>query len=620
MTDQQFDARVAQLAAFATRNPGAYKLRVLLMALLGNAYLAAMLLVIVLLFAISLFSIVYLKALGIKLALVIGAFLWLILRALWVKIAAPEGTAVNRRDCPDLFAMIDQLRHSLHAPRFHHVLVTDEFNAGVAQVPRLGIFGWHRNYLLLGLPLMKALSVDQFKAVLAHEFGHLARGHGAFSNWIYRLRLRWARLVGILGAVDSAGSFLFKPFFNWYAPAFAAYSFPLARANEYEADATAARLTSASTAAAALTNVNVIGFYLGERYWPQIHRQADDHQQPAFAPFDHLAPSINTDLDPTAVAQWLERAMRQTTVSTDTHPALADRLRALDQAPASDPPAAGQAADRLLGGALLTITDAFDSRWKQQIMPSWLERYRNVQEGRNRLAELDTRSLEGELPLDEAFERARLTEGIGRNPDAALEQLQALAQRAPERAGIQFAVGQLLLSRDDDAGRAAIERAMALDENAIASGSEALRDYFARVGRTEEAERWHQSLVERATLEEAARRERGTIKANEKFEPHGLDDASIEALRTQLRSIEPAIRRAYLVKKRVLHLPQHVCYVLGFTITGTFRLHDAKKAALVGQTISQSLKFPGETVIFNVEGSNAAFAGKFKKIKTARLL
>ncbi len=620
MTDDQFDARVAQLAAFANRNPGAYKLRVLLMALLGNAYLAAMLGVIALLFAISLFSIVYLKAIGIKLALVIGAFLWVILRALWVRVAAPEGTPVKRRDCPDLFAMIDQLRRSLRAPRFHHVLVTDDFNAGVVQVPRLGIFGWHRNYLLIGLPLMKALSVDQFKAVLAHEFGHLARGHGAFSNWIYRLRLRWARLIGMLGAVESAGSFLFKPFFNWYAPAFAAYSFPLARANEYDADATAARLTSASTAAAALTNVNVIGYYLGEQYWPQIHRQADDHQQPAFAPFDHLAPSINTDLAPAAVAQWLDRAMRQATAATDTHPALSDRLRALNQAPVSDPPAPGQAADRLLGAALQTITDTFDSRWKQRIMPSWLERYRNVQDGRNRLAELDARALEGELPVDEAFERARLAESIGHNPDAALAQLQALALRAPDRAGIHFALGQLLLSRNDDAGRAAIERAMAQDESAIAPGSEALRDYYARAGRTEDARAWHEKLVERAILEESARRERNTIKANEKFEPHGLDDATIEALRAQLRTIEPAIRRAYLVKKRVLHLPRQVCYVLGFTITGTFRLHDAKKAALVSQTISQTLKFPAETMIFNVEGSNAGFAGKLKKVKTAQVL
>ena len=46
------------------------------------------------------------------------------------------------------------------------------------------MFGWYRNYLLIGLPLAKALTVEQFKAVLAHEFGHLAKGHGAMSNWI----------------------------------------------------------------------------------------------------------------------------------------------------------------------------------------------------------------------------------------------------------------------------------------------------------------------------------------------------------------------------------------------------------------------------------------------------
>jgi len=54
----------------------------------------------------------------------------------------------------------------------------------VVQSPREGIVGWPRNYLLIGLPLMKTLSVDQFEAVLAHELGHVARGHGKVSNWI----------------------------------------------------------------------------------------------------------------------------------------------------------------------------------------------------------------------------------------------------------------------------------------------------------------------------------------------------------------------------------------------------------------------------------------------------
>jgi len=74
-------------------------------------------------------------------------------------------------------------------------LITDDFNAAVVQIPRLGLLGWYRNTLLIGLPLMKALTRQQLAAVLAHEFGHLAGGHGRLGNWVYRLRFGWARLA-----------------------------------------------------------------------------------------------------------------------------------------------------------------------------------------------------------------------------------------------------------------------------------------------------------------------------------------------------------------------------------------------------------------------------------------
>lgn len=110
------------------------------------------------------------------------------------------------------------------------MLLSDDFNAAVTQVPRLGIFGWPRNYLLLGLPLMKVLSREQFKAVLAHEYGHLAGGHARLSNWIYRQRQRWGKLLNALSEYQGYGSFLFLPFLRWYTPYFNAFSFPLARA------------------------------------------------------------------------------------------------------------------------------------------------------------------------------------------------------------------------------------------------------------------------------------------------------------------------------------------------------------------------------------------------------
>ena len=97
-------------------------------------------------------------------------------------------------------------------PKVHEVLLTHDFNAAIAQVPRLGLFGFHKNYLILGLPLMMALSLDQFRAVLAHEFGHLSGAHGRFGSWIYRIRRSWYQLMANLEHQQHWGAFIFDRF------------------------------------------------------------------------------------------------------------------------------------------------------------------------------------------------------------------------------------------------------------------------------------------------------------------------------------------------------------------------------------------------------------------------
>lgn len=610
MTNDQFEALVGRLEQQAQTNPRGYQFKVLMLALFGNAYLAAVLLVLVVVLLALVASVAVLKALALKLILIFGFFLWMVLKAMWVKIDPPTGVEIDARQAPELFAMVDALRRELGAPRFHHVLVTDEFNAGVVQTPRLGIFGWPRNYLLIGLPLMKSLSVEQFRAVLAHEFGHLARGHGRLSNWIYRQRLRWSRLLQALEANDSKGSFLFKPFIDRFAPYFNAYSFPLARANEYEADATSARLTSASAAAEALTGVNVVGSYLAERYWPQIHRQADDRPAPAFAPFVGMAQGVANEVDEDSARGWLEQALARRTDVADTHPALHDRLAAIGEAPRLAIPAAGDSADRLLGTALATITEGFDQRWLAHIQPSWTERYLEVSEGRRRLAELDALAAQGgELGLQDAYDRARLTESVGGAAEAAFEQYRELHRRAPDDSVINLTLGARLLGRDDAEGCALVERAMQLDDGAIASGSELLRDYHWRQGRSDEAHAWHQRLMERVQLEQAAARERDELKLSDKLDAHGLAPDEVAPLAAALAAI-PGLRKAYLARKRVRHLADNPCFVLGYRVTPWYRLHSKRRAQEVMEQIRQSVRFPYETLIVNVEGDNYRFGRK----------
>ena len=619
MTDEEFETLVGRLDQQAKRNPAGYRKRVLLMALLGNAYLGVMLALIALLVVAAAISVVWLKAAGVKIAILMAAFLWLVLKALWVGLAPPEGTKITENDAPALFGMIEELRRALRSPRFHHVLVTDDFNAAVVQAPRLGLFGWYRNYLLIGLPLAKALTVEQFKAVLAHEFGHLGMGHGRMSNWIYRQRLRWSRLMAALEAAESWGVVLFRPFLRWYAPYFNAYSYPLARANEFEADATSARLASRRAAAEALTAVNVVHCYLQERFWPQIVRRADEMPQPAFAPFSVMGAHVAGEIDPASIEAWLAQALVRKTTLDDTHPSLTERLGALGEEPALALPAPGAAADRLLGAALERITSEFDQRWHNGILPSWQERHREVQEARGRLAELDAKHASGaELSLQEAYDRAILT-GSADNPDGCIEQLRALQARAPDDPVLHYTLGVRLLWRDDDSGMALLKRAMERNPWEIVRCCEALRDYCWRKGREEEAREWHRRMSERMAIEHAAKKERDEVRTSDKFEHHGVDPAALAQMQAQLKAI-PGLRKAYFVMKRVKHMPERACYVLGFTLGGWLPWGKKDSSQVVLRRIQESVQFPGETMILRVEGKNSAFGRKFRWMRRSRIV
>jgi len=618
MTNDEFAALVKRLEESARRGPALYRWRVLLLAMLGNAYLMLVLLLIAALFLASLVSLVFLKALAFKIIIPMGIFLWVVLKSLWVKVAPPQGVRLRRKEAPELFKLIETLRRRARAQRFHQVLITDDFNAGVVQRPRLGIFGWYSNYLLIGLPLMKMLSVGQFAAVLAHEFGHLAKGHGRLSSWIYRQRLRWSQLMRLFGEEGYRGSFLFTPFLNRFAPYFNAYSFPLARANEYEADAASVRATNKAVAAEALTAVHVVGSYLNRHFWPQIYRQADETPQPNFAPYREMRGDLPRAVPPETISQWIDQAMQAQTGLGDTHPSLSDRLGALGEQPRFAPPAVGKSADNLLGPSLARLTEQFDRNWAAATAEGWRRRHEEVLKGREALAQLEQKATGGqELTLQEAYDRAKLTEKYGAGADAALAQFEALQQRAPEDVLLCFALGVRWLNRDEERGMTLVRYAMDHDAEAFVPGAEALRDYYWRLGNHDEAHRWHDHMLERAEANRLAAKERGEVRLSDKYERHGLNEQAVEAIRAKLKVI-PGLRKVYFVRKQVKHHPERSFYVLGFTVRLALRAKRLRTE--VQQRVLNEVSFPGETMVLSVEGDNYRFGRKFRWMRGSRIL
>jgi Zn-dependent protease with chaperone function len=62
--------------------------------------------------------------------------------------------------------------------------------------------------MLLGLPLMQLLTVSQFRAILAHEFGHFYAGDTRMGPWVFRARMNMAQVIRRLGKDSTMLSFL----------------------------------------------------------------------------------------------------------------------------------------------------------------------------------------------------------------------------------------------------------------------------------------------------------------------------------------------------------------------------------------------------------------------------
>jgi Zn-dependent protease with chaperone function len=542
---------VERLERSAARSPGAYRFKLALLAVAGYAVLAVALVLalalslglgLVLLLTKSVWAIKLIKLVWIPLVLA-----WLILKALWVKIPEPEGRRLRPGEAPALEREIERLRREAGAPPLAGIVIDTDLNAAAASVPRLLGLAGNRHFLVLGLPLLRVMSPDEMASVIAHEFGHFGGGHGRFAGWIYRVRQSWFRLLDALQQQRSAATGLFVRFFDWYAPYFNAYSFVLARNNEYEADAVAARLVGAPAAGRALVRVNLAAQRLHGEFWPRIDRLALVQPEPPAALYAEMARSL---AEPAASdAEGLARALASTPTLDDTHPVLSLRLSALGVPAELAPPPPVSAAQAWLGPLADQLQAEFDQDWHRWVGERWSQRHQGHAAARERHAVLAAQRDEGGQSPPERLEWAQLCEQLGHDGDVLPLYEEALAA-APDSAAALWSVASLHLERDDPAGLPLAERAIALDPEFEPRALQLMADFHYR--RNEDAA--HDAVAQRLRAWHARQArhdaERGKLGKSDRYRPHDLAPGERDALEAAFRS-HGKIKKAWVVRKEV---------------------------------------------------------------------
>jgi Zn-dependent protease with chaperone function len=237
----------------------------------------------------------------------------------------PPGPRLPPHDQPELFALISDVAKATSQPMPADVYLTNDVNAFVTQ--RDGIMGFgSRRVMGLGLPLMQALTVDEFTGVLTHEFGHYHSGDVALGPWIHKTQSAMVRTIVHLS--ESVLRFIFIG----YATMFLRVTHAVSRRQEFIADELAARVVGPQAMASGLRKVNIAAFAY-QNYWyselaPVLQA---GYRPPVIAGFGQYASSPRLQPLFEAVAKQHEDSAE--TDPYDTHPSLAERVAALERQP-----------------------------------------------------------------------------------------------------------------------------------------------------------------------------------------------------------------------------------------------------------------------------------------------
>ncbi len=244
------------------------------------------------------------------------------------------GRPLTREQAPRFFAVLDDVGERLGVGRVSAVRLKPAPVMAAARVLRMGRFAiTEQRALIVGLPLLRGLSVDEFRAAVAHEFAHLAGGDLRRGRIVHAAWRRIALMRSVLERGRAPAAWLLtglNPIW-WYLVVYGALlrrgASVVRRRQEERADALAASVVGADTYAHALIRTAALALAF-RRVGPGLLVRAVEAERRVDNYFLELSNAIDA-LSPSARRRLVRDALSEHDEEATDHPPLRERLTSL---------------------------------------------------------------------------------------------------------------------------------------------------------------------------------------------------------------------------------------------------------------------------------------------------
>lgn len=553
---------------------------------------------------------------GVKILISSAISVYALWKTLWIKVSKPIGVSLDKNKSNEMFRLIEDVRKKTNSPGIREVIINDEYSVEIVQVPIFGVFGITRKYLVIGLPLMIALTSEELEIILTREFQHISRKNHEIGKWVYNLRKRCSLIKGQLGTMKWNECILITGYVEALEPFYMKYSFDMSRKEELSADEYTAKIYGTELTGETIINAGVRGEYLVDSFWEGIYEGAFQTPNPPDEVFMEMEKCLWEGLTNEKAQELYSRILRYESSEFDPHPAIKERLASINYKYQYKYKTGTSAFRELLGEGFQGVVDIFNSIWKESNKESWKEKYSFTVEGSKRLIELRNITRERDLNMDEGWEVCYLTEALYGGSEALQLYTNFLA-KYPDFLPANFATGRLYLKEKNPDGIELIEKAISGDIDYVMDGLKLIHDFYFYKGEVEEANKYYRRALEFAEILEKSRVERSDLGFNDIYMQHRLSKEEIENLVNQMSQYDE-IEEIYIVRKETKYFSEKQLYAVGIVLNYPWYSSGFRHRRFV-EKISQEVRFSGETLVVFLNRQNVAFKKRMGKIPNSKI-
>jgi hypothetical protein len=338
------------------------------------------------------------------------------------------GMKMSKELAPDLYALIAEVRKYTGRPPIRNIVLTDQYELRIEESPRFGYPFLTSNTLVVGMPMLQTLSLEQFRGQLMRRFAQYAGGRFRMTHWIFRTRLLWNQYHVALQKSRRFGVMPLRLFFRFYAPLYERLTVPAARMDELVADSAVLEWQNDRDYFDTVKSSTIAEMFLETVFWRNVHQAALKNPQAVLNPFAKLD-NISGHLKSKEFRQkCLKEAYDEGQDFTNATPALCVRMENICQSSLRGAPTIDEtAAVACLGNARKNYVPLIDKLWRSTTFAKWKADYEQRQKDLQVAKKLSRKSQKQVLNFREILRYAQVAKRL--RGDTMLQSVKKILKR-----------------------------------------------------------------------------------------------------------------------------------------------------------------------------------------------